>query len=456
LILFFSASLSYSQNYIVDTAVSGLIVPVAFEFIPGTNNVIVTHQTAYARIYNTSNGQVVSVFWIFVDSLNSIIERGVLGVCTDPNYNLNQYIYIFYTHSSPPNTPNNQRARVVRFKNVNNTGTQPFIVLDYFLGDIPGYHVGGNIRFGADGKLYITLGETGVSSNSQLLTNPRGKILRINSDGTIPSDNPFYDDGNPSTGNDDRIWVYGLRNSFDFCRSPVNDSLYASENGYQTFDEVNFIKKGKNYGWPNCEGFCSPYNPFYKNPMHVWSAPVPAVTGIMVYSGTQFPWLNGSLLVADNNYGRIYKCDLNNSLDSVVSRTQILSLSPLTTIKQGPDGFIYALNGGYTSTGKLYRIKPGPFGIIPKELPVSFSLKQNYPNPFNPSTTIEYTLAEKAFVSLRITDILGNEISTLDEGIRNAGEHKVVWNAEQFPSGIFFYSLNTGGKSIFKKMILMK
>jgi glucose/arabinose dehydrogenase len=445
-----------SQNYIIETPVTGLNQPVAFEFIPATTNVIITHKLADARIYNLSTGSLVSTFWTFTDSLNSGFERGVLGVCVDPNYSSNHYVYIYYIHSNPPNSSTNQRSRVVRFTQSGNAGTSPFIVFDYLLGTIAGNHVGGNIRFGVDGKLYISLGETAVSSNSQLLTNPRGKILRINSNGTIPSDNPYYDDGNPATGNDDRIWVWGCRNTFDFCISPVNDSIYASENGGSAFDEVNFIKKGKNYGWPNCEGYCNPYNPSYKNPMHTWGSPLPAVTGIMVYNGSQMPWLSGKLLVADNDNGRIYRCDLNGTLDSVVSRAQIFDLDGLTTLKQGGDGYIYALNGGYTGAGKIYRIKPDPTGIDPNGTPVSFSLKQNYPNPFNPSTSIEYVLDKKGFVTLKITDVLGNEISVLYSGVKLAGEHTVEWNAGGFPSGVYFYSLNVEGNTDFKKMVLMK
>jgi len=444
------------QNYIVETPITGLNGPVGFEFLPGTGNVIITHKLNDARIYNLTNGSLVSVFWNFTDSLNVIFERGVLGVCIDPNYPANHYIYIYYIHSNPPNSSTNQRSRVVRFTNTGNTGTNPVIIFDYLLGTIPGNHVGGNVRFGRDGKLYISLGETAVSANSQTLTNPRGKLLRINSNGTIPTDNPFYDDGNPATGNDDRIWVWGLRNSFDFCVSPYNDSIYATENGSNIADEVNFIKKGKNYGWPVCQGYCTPYNPLYKQPMHVWLAPVPSLTGIIVYNGNQMPWLAGKLIVGDYNNGIIYKCDLNNTLDSIIGRTTILDLDGITCIKQGSDGYIYAINGGYTTTGKLYRIKPEPGGIEPNAVPVYFSVQQNYPNPFNPSTTIKYSLFREGFVILQIYDILGNEVGVPVNEKKKAGDYRAEWNAESFPSGVYIYRLTVDDESFDKKMVLIK
>ncbi len=446
----------HSQNYIIETPLTGLNQPVAFDFIPSTPNVIVTHKLSTASIYNLSTNTLVSTFWTFTDSLNSGFERGVLGVTVDPNYASNNYIYVYYIHSNPPNSNTNQRSRVVGFTNAGNLGTNPTLIFDYLLGTIAGNHVGGNIHFGRDGKLYISLGETAVSSNSQLLTNPRGKLLRVNSDGTIPTDNPYYDDGNPATGNDDRIWIWGCRNSFDFCVSPINDSIYVSENGANTFDEVNFCKKGRNYGWPNCEGYCSPYNPAYKNPMHVWGSPLPAVTGIMVYNAPQMPWLIGKLLVSDNDNGRIYQCDLNGTLDSVVNRTQIFDLDGLTTLKQGTDGFIYAMNGGYTATGKIYRIRPDPAGINNNNFPVTFSLGQNYPNPFNPKTIINYELRVTSYVQLKIFNAQGKEINILVNQKQNAGSYETEWDAANFPSGIYFYRLEANGTSIEKKMVLIK
>ncbi len=455
LILFLLATSSMAvlaQNYIVEQPITGLNQPVAFDFIPGTSNVIITGKLGSAWIYNISTGALVSTFWNFTDSVNSNFERGVLGVTVDPNYAVNNYIYIYYIHLNP------QASRVVRFTNVGNVGTAPVILFDYQLGSIAGNHVGGNIHFGRDGKLYITLGETAVSSNSQLLTNPKGKLLRINSNGTIPTDNPYYDDGNPATGNDDRIWVWGLRNSFDFCVSPINDSIYASENGGSSRDEVNFIKKGLNYGWPNCEGYCNPYNPSYKQPMHTWPSPLPAVTGIMIYNGTAMPWLYGKMLVSDNDNGIIYLCDLsgNNNSDSVTNRVTMLDLLGLTTLKQGSDGFVYALRGGYTAAGLIYRIKPDLTGIEPNGIPVNFRLGQNYPNPFNPSTSIGYSMLKDGFVSIKIFDVTGSEIAVLVDQNVKAGDHSVVWDASNLPSGVYFYRMTANNQSIEKKMALVK
>src|SRR4030095_14335996 len=285
-------------------------------------------------------------FWNFTDSTASGGELGLLGVCLDPNYTFNNYVYFYYTHYPNP------AFRVVRLTNNANTGTNPYIVFSESVSNLGAIHVGGNIRFGYDNKFYITIGNNNIDSNSQSLYTFKGKILRLNSNGTIPTDNPFYDDGNPHTGKDDRIWSYGLRNSFDFCFSPYNDSLYATENGAGYPDEINFIRKGKNYGWPYCQGYCNPYNPLYQNPM----TEIPgngsfnyAPTGIMVYTGSVMPELTGKLIVIGYGVGNIYrgllKCELGHApyYDTIVSKTILLDIYGYTTLMQGSDGYIYAL-----------------------------------------------------------------------------------------------------------------
>jgi len=174
--------------------------------------------------------------------------------------------------------------------------------------------------------LYVTIGEIAVPANSQLLTNPFGKILRINKDGSVPGDNPYYDDGNPAIGNDDRIWEYGHRNAFDFTFSNINDSLYITENGQNNFDELNLGVKEKNYGWQTCEGnflFGSTTNPCnvagLTNPIWTWGAPVPSVTGVLHVNSPLFPELANHLLVADNNNGKIYDLTLNAPAYSTVA-----------------------------------------------------------------------------------------------------------------------------------------
>jgi glucose/arabinose dehydrogenase len=462
LCIFFSSVLCFSQAYIIEQPLTGVNQPVDFAFFPGTSKVFVNLKLSSTRVYDLSTNTQVSIFWNFTDTLNSNFERGVLGVCVDPNFASNRYVYVYYVHSNPPNSNTNQRIRIVRFTENNNLGTNSFLVLDHPVTTTPpGNHFGGIIRFRPSdpNRIYFVIGEIASSSNAQLLTNPYGKVLRINRDGTIPTDNPFYDDGNPYTGNDDRIWTYGLRNSFGFCFSPINDSLYESENGANTYDECNIIIKGRNYGWPSCEGFCSPYNPAYKQPLCVFPTPLPALAGILVYNGTQMPWLNNKLIVGSNNSNGnsyIYQCNFNGTNDSVVSKSLLFNLPQITTILQGTDGYIYAMNGGYTSNGKIYRIRPDNTGIINNNGPAEFVLEQNYPNPFNPSTSIKYSVAKSSYVVIKIYDILGHELRTLVNESKLPGNYDVDWDGSDYPTGIYVYRLFAGDFKDERKMVLLK
>ncbi len=451
LLFVFISQLVYSQQYMLEPVITGLSSPVAFVFLPN-NNIILTQKAGLSKIY-TLNNVLVSNFWNFTDSTVSSSEKGLLGVCLDPNYSVNKFIYFYYIHTG-------NRYRVVRLTENNNLGTSPLIVFDdtTATGSI---HVGGNIRFGRDNKLYISIGDNGSSSNSQSITTFKGKMLRVNSNGTIPTDNPFYDDGNPKTGNDDRIWAYGLRNSFDFCFSPVNDSLYATENMSSAPDEVNFIRKGKNYGWPVCVGNCFPYNPLYKNPM----TELPgnggmnyAPTGIVIYTGTLMPELTNKLLVVGAGSGAIFKgllkCELGNPpfYDTVTTKTILLDITSRSTLMQGSDGYIYMMH----LSGSIERVKHDLTGVSNNGNPVNFSLSQNYPNPFNPTTSIKYEIPKNSFVSLKIFNVLGIEVTSLVNETKHPGSYETSWDASAFPSGVYFYELNTGDFKERKKMVLIK
>lgn len=449
LVLLLNCGIINSQPYTIDTLVTGLQKPVSFAFI-SSNKVIVTLKDSTARVYQFNNN-FLGTFWNFRDSLYTAgQESGLLGVCVDPNFAFNHYVYMYYTHLSPSS------IRVVRFTEVNNTGTNPLIIFNHQQAQ-SGIHYGGNLHFGSDGKLYISVGTGSQNSDAQLLNTPRGKILRINSNGTIPVDNPFYDDGNPLTGRDDRIWVRGLRNSFDFCFSPFNDSIYAAENG-STIDELDFIRKGKNYGWPVCEGYCSPYVDSLRQPMTALSGFVP--TGILVYNGSTFPSLSGKVIFASFNFQSLYISTLTGALDSVDFTVPWAYTGRVTSLQQGSDGNIYALRYGFSGDGAIIKILPPVNGITSQLHSEVFSLFQNYPNPFNPFTKIKFGIPALSGLSndvkLVIYDALGKEIAVLVNEKLTPGNYETSWNAAAYPSGVYYYKLISGDFSEVRKMVLVK
>lgn len=493
--LLFTALIShaalFSQPIQQTTIVSGLQYPVAFDVLPngdfiltlkGSNSMPTTPGTARIVLYNSS-GTLIGTFYDLSDSVNSDFERGLLGICVDPNYATNNYVYAYYNH----NYNGDERIRVVRFTNVSNVGTNPTIIFDLDVANnIPGNHVGGNIRMhpAEPDKIYITIGDLALNQTNPplnyapMLNQPYGKILRLNTTGTlpnsVPTDNPFYDDGNPFTGNCDWIWSYGHRNAFDFCFSNVNDSIYSSENGLTTWDEVNQIHKGRHYGWANCEGFylnSSTTNlctvSVAVNPIEDWGAPVPALTGIIHYSSSVFFSLTNHLLVADNDYGRVYDITLGNApaYDQFVSRVQWADLTTsggLTTLKQGSDGCIYAMKGGYTTTGTIYRVCPQGM-YIGEATGQDYFLQNIAPNPFSGSATINFQMKKQGSVKIQVTDITGKVVADVMNECKPEGDHSIDFSAEQFnlSEGTYFCTMIVSGNdgeefSQTVRMVVMK
>src|SRR5439155_137646 len=129
-------------------------------------------------------------------------------------------------------------------------------------------HVGGGLRFGHDDKLYVSTGDNAAFpdyQNSQKLTNTFGKILRINSDGSIPTDNPFY---NSTMGNYGAIWALGLRNPYTFAFQPGMDRMFINDVGGDLWEEINDGIAGSNYGWRFTEGYTS--DPRFLSPIFAY------------------------------------------------------------------------------------------------------------------------------------------------------------------------------------------
>ena len=186
-------------------------------------------------------------------SVNSAGERGLLGITFHPNFATNRFVYVYHTVPGSP-----ARNRVSRFTargDVAQSGSRVTILELDALANATN-HNGGAIHFGPDGKLYVAVGENAQSSNAQSLGNRLGKILRINPDGTIPTDNPttFPGIAGRTAGVNRAIWAVGLRNPFTFAFQPRSGTMFINDVGAQSFEEVNRGLRGRNYGWPISEG----------------------------------------------------------------------------------------------------------------------------------------------------------------------------------------------------------
>src|SRR5215213_4523014 len=182
-------------------------------------------------------------------------ERGLMEIAFDPKFSKNHYVYLYYTRKATSKTP--AHNRVVRVTARGNRAVAGSEKLIFRLNNLSkGFHQGGAIDFAADGKLYVASGSnaTGNSDNSQKLTNLFGKVLRINKDGTIPTDNPFY---KRASRNNRAIWALGFRNPFRFAVKPGTGTIFINDvgsGGGHAYEEINRGAKGANYGWPAYEG----------------------------------------------------------------------------------------------------------------------------------------------------------------------------------------------------------
>ncbi len=435
----------------------------------------------------SSAGVLLSTFYDLTDSVNCDFERGLLGIAIDPDFANNHYVYVYYVHKWL--TANS--CRILRFTENANVGTNPTIIMDISVNGltnvngqaiaIAGNHFGGIIRFrpSQPDKIYVQIGDLAYNQTvpatnmANKLNYPFGKILRINKNGTIPTDNPYYDDGNPAVGNDDRIWTYGNRNMFGMCFSPVTDTMYSSENGLNTWDEFNVIHKGGNYGWATCEGnFMNGSTTTACNltgdirPIATWSNP-PAVTGCLYYSGSIMSEFDNHILVGDNDNGKIYNLTMGNApaYDVVTSNVTFADVTTggLTSMKQGADGCIYAMKGGYTVAGTIFKIcHTSGVGIATNDA-IENTMGQNYPNPTNGKTQIDFSISQTASVNIDLYDVTGRKIKTIYSSSEvTAGNHTVeLADISAFNSGSYFYKMEAkqNNKVIFtetKRMLLVK
>ena len=321
---------------------SGLSSPTAMTLAPD-GRIFVCQQNGQLRVIK--NGALLSTPFLTV-SVNSSGERGLLGVAFDPNFASNQYVYIYYTTAASP--IHNRVSRFTANGDVAVSGSET-IILELNNLSSASNHNGGAIHFGSDGKLYIAAGDNANSSNSQTLNNLLGKILRINADGTIPTDNPFY---NQATGVNRAIWALGLRNPFTFTFQPGTSRMFINDVGESSWEEINDGVAGSNYGWPTCEGNCSSAS--FRNPLYAYShGEGCAISGGAFYNpvSIQFPsQYTGAYFFADYCSGWIRRFSPGDG--SVTGFATNIS-SPVDLFVSS-DGSLYYLARG---AGAVYRVQ---------------------------------------------------------------------------------------------------
>ncbi len=330
------------------THVSGLAPSTAMVFAQD-GRIFVTERGGKVRVIK--NGQLLPTPFLTVSvALNG--ERGLTGITLDPDFKTNGFVYIYYTRSNEPIKNRLSRFTVSKTNPDIADPSSEKILLD----DIPsdsGIHNAGALHFGKDGKLYISVGDGGsFRANAQILTNLSGKILRLNSDGTIPKDNPFV--GYSLPGVRSEIWAFGFRNPFTFAVEPTSGKMYVNDVGETTWEEINLVERDGNYAWPKCEGpmntgvgECTETD--YKYPIHAYNhnKKGASITGAAFYKGDYY--------FGDIVLKVIRKMNASNVVSDFISTSEL----PVD-IDVGPDGSLYYLGYG----GKVMK-------IVPQDTPVN-------------------------------------------------------------------------------------
>jgi glucose/arabinose dehydrogenase len=324
--------------------------PTAMAFAPD-GRLFVCQQGGQLRVIKT--GSLLSTPFVSL-TVDSSGERGLLGIAFDPNFATNHYLYVYYTVATSP-----IHNRVSRFTAAGDTAVpgSEAVVLELDNLSSATNHNGGAIHFGADGKLYIGVGENANGANSQTLSNLLGKMLRINADGTIPTDNPFY---NTATGNNRAIWALGLRNPFTFAFQPGTTRLFINDVGQSTWEEINDGVAGSNYGWPTTEGPTS--NPAFRSPIFFYGHGTTDTTGCAIVGGAFY---NPPVAQFPSSYlGKYFFADLCSGWIRVFDPTAgtatgfATGISTPVDLHVGPDGALYYLAQG--SGGQVFRVSALP------------------------------------------------------------------------------------------------
>jgi glucose/arabinose dehydrogenase len=364
----------------VEQVVSGLNLPTTMAFI-GPGDILVL-QKNNGKVRRVIGGVLQAGDVLDVDVSNNS-ERGLLGIAVHPNFATNSFVYLYYTESGTGSDGGAPAGnRVYRYTWNGAALANPILILD--LPATPGpNHDGGVITFGPDGKLYVIIGD--LNRNGRLQNFPGGPapndtsvILRLDDDGSVPPDNPFFSLGAPV----DKYYAYGIRNSFGMAFDSLTGKLWDTENGPDEYDEINLVEPGFNSGWEKIMGpdrrdpqsvasLFSLAGSHYADPKFSWRNPV-GVTAIVFFDSDQLgPKYENDAFVGDVNNGILYHFQPNSVRDGFTFTNRALldhvndgngqsnelvlgtGFNGITDLKVGPDGLLYVVSIG---AGKIYRI----------------------------------------------------------------------------------------------------
>jgi glucose/arabinose dehydrogenase len=314
----------------------GLEIPWSLDFLPD-GSIIFTERPGRVKLISAGDGLEPETL-LTINEVEPVGEGGLLGIELHPDFASNGFVYVYYTYRKGDDLAN----KVVRFTKKDNNLVEPSTIID----GIPGasIHNGGRIKFGPDGFLYITAGDSATKSLAQDTDSLAGKILRINDDGTIPGSNPFPESP---------VYSYGHRNPQGLAWDDEG-RLFATEHGSSARDEVNIIEAGKNYGWPLIRG--SEVASGLESPL--------LHSGDETWAPSGIAYLDGSLYFGGLRGQSLYEVPQDRETITIKRHLQG-NFGRLRDVVVGPDGFLYILTNNRDGRGipsaeddQIIRINP--------------------------------------------------------------------------------------------------
>lgn len=338
----------------------------------GTNRLFVLQQRGLVYVFD--NSPTVSIRKTFLNLSGKVSpsgsELGLLGIAFHPNYSVNRYFYVNYTFDSA-GSGSGSWSRVSRFTASSVNPDTVLLSTELILMTLSqpfSNHNGGKVAFGPDGYLYLSFGDGGSggdpNGNGQNRSTLLGKILRINIDSaapgfnySIPVTNPYY--GN-ILGYKEEIFTYGMRNTWKFSFDKLNGKIWAGDVGQNTYEEIDILESGKNYGWNKMEGYhcygtCDTTGKGFTRPIWEYSHTLgTSITGGYVYRGTLLPELYGKYIYGDYGAGTVWALTydfINPATNVQLQDTNFL----ISSFGEDNNNEVYALK--YSSTiGQVYKI----------------------------------------------------------------------------------------------------
>jgi glucose/arabinose dehydrogenase len=474
-----------------ETIVGGLDQPSSMAFLPDGRVLVTEQKTARVRLVVQHHIAATDPVLVVPDVMTPSEEHGLLALAVDPGWPARPYVYLFHDRLG-------SALRLVRYTasgsltapaGENLTLADPLLLID----DIPDsswQHNGGGLRFGTDGRLYLSLGEDERFCPAQDPTTLRGAVLRLDVSRLPPGGGGpvpralLIPPGNPLSTPDSNamlVYAYGFRNPWRLHVDPASGAIYAADPGGGVYEEIDRVEPGRNYGWPFREGHAiivpgpcqepgGPGASSYDTATVAWRRPAgpSAIVGAGVYrpvAGGMWNWpvsYDGDLFWADYYTGLLRRVELVDGephpAPGVPGQPNpddwATGLVSAVDFQVGPDGALWWLSQFdeffEDGTGRLGRIAwtGGPVGVGDPE-PAQLALTA-HPNPFASRIELSFRLERAARVRLAVYDLTGRRLAVLADGHRGSGTQRIVWDGEiaggrRAAPGLYVARLEAGG-----------